>query len=175
MAIAKPIKKKTKAPTKAPIKKQAAATVPRTKRYRKYQTLRGFKDTLTSEQPFWKAVRDQVERLANDYSYQYVQTPIIEQAGLFKRTIGDSTDVISKEISRLPGMDIFSHKEDTCTIKNITDDSPKALQNMLRRVFLLTIETMNDLNEGFETNNKHILESIQMKHDNITKFYAYSR
>ena len=92
--------KATKKTTEAPVKKPAATAGTPTlkKKMRKFQTLRGFKDTLPSEQPFWRAVREQIERLANDYSYQFVQTPIIEPVGLFKRTIGDSTDVVSKEM-----------------------------------------------------------------------------
>ena len=48
-------------------------------------------------------------------------------------------DVISAEITRLPGMDIFESKEDFCIIRTISEDSPKSLDNMLRRVFLLTL------------------------------------
>jgi histidyl-tRNA synthetase len=89
-------KKKAATPAKKPI---TAAPVPvRPKKQRRFQLLRGFKDNLPQEQPFWKAVTDKVEQLANDYSYQYIQTPIIEPTGLFKRTIGDGTDVVQKEM-----------------------------------------------------------------------------
>jgi phosphate uptake regulator len=100
-------------------------------------------------------------------------TPFIPHIRLKKEL--KTIDIISQEISRLPGMDIFSHNEKYCIIKNITDDSPKAIENMLRRVFILILETMNDFHEGFKSNNKSILESIQLKHDNITKFYTYSQ
>jgi phosphate uptake regulator len=84
-------------------------------------------------------------------------------------------DVISKEITRLHGMDLFSQKEDYFIIKNIADDSPKALDNMLRRIFLLTIESMNDLHIGLKKNDNLVINSVQLKHDNITKFIAYSQ
>lgn len=86
--------KKKATPKKAPV----ASTVTKVKKARKFQTLRGFKDNLPQEHPFWQAVMREVESLANDYSYQYIQTPIIEPLGLFKRSIGDATDVVTKEM-----------------------------------------------------------------------------
>lgn len=94
--ITKPTKKTVKAPVKKVATGSAMPVVK--KKMRKFQTQRGFRDTLPSEHPFWYAVREQIERLANDYSYQFVQTPIIEAAGLFKRSVGDSTDIVSKEM-----------------------------------------------------------------------------
>lgn len=100
-------------------------------------------------------------------------TPLIQHIRL--NTKVRTIDVISKEISRLPGMDIFSNKENYCIIKTISEDSPKALDNMIRRIFLMTLETLNDMHDGWKSNSSSILDSIQLKHDNITKFIAYSQ
>jgi len=101
------------------------------------------------------------------------KNPTIEHIRLKQemRTI----DVISKEVSRLTGVDIFSHNEGYCTIRSITEDSPKAFENILRRIFLLTLEILNDLKEGYETGNEDILKSIQIKHDTITTFVVYTQ
>ena len=98
---AKVSKKKAAAAPKAKTaaaKASAPVAAPKVKRQRRFQSLRGFKDNLPQEQPFWKAVMTQAELLANDYSYQFIQTPIVESLGLFKRTIGDATDVVQKEM-----------------------------------------------------------------------------
>src|SRR3989344_8756404 len=68
------------------------------KKVKTWQNLRGFKDYLTTEQPFWQEVRQVVDKLARDYSYKMIETPILEPAGLFKRSLGDNTDVVSKEM-----------------------------------------------------------------------------
>jgi histidyl-tRNA synthetase len=62
------------------------------------QTLRGMKDVLPEDQPYWEQVRKVSERLARDYGYFRIDTPIVEYANLFSRGIGDGTDIIEKEM-----------------------------------------------------------------------------
>ena len=90
--------KKTVKKVSAPAKKSTVLVASKPKKARKFQSLRGFKDTLPSEYPFWNAVKKEIEQLAHDFSYQYIQTPVIENTMLFKRTIGDATDVVAKEM-----------------------------------------------------------------------------
>jgi len=85
------------------------------------------------------------------------------------------TDVITREISRLNGVEIFSQKEDYCVIRSISEDTIKAFDTMLRRIFLLTSETFSELIEGYEKGNLNILETVQAKHDTITKLVSYSQ
>jgi phosphate uptake regulator len=82
-------------------------------------------------------------------------------------------DVIAKEVSRLNGVEVFTQKEDYCVIKNISEDSDKAFDTMLRRIFLLTIEAFEDLIEGYKNKDENLLVSVQNKHDTITKFITY--
>lgn len=84
-------------------------------------------------------------------------------------------DVISKEVSRLNGMEIFAQNSDKCIIKSLSDESSKVFDTMLRRVFILTLEAIGDLREGFKGGNVAMLESIQHKHDTITRFIVYSQ
>ncbi|MDQ1284575.1 MAG: histidyl-tRNA synthetase [Patescibacteria group bacterium] len=62
------------------------------------QTLRGMKDILPSDQPYWDQVRRVTERLARDYGFFRMDTPIVEYANLFTRTIGEGTDIVEKEM-----------------------------------------------------------------------------
>ncbi len=64
----------------------------------KFQTLRGFKDILPEHQKFWDFVLKNVKETAQDYSYQKIDTPILESSALFERTVGKETDIVEKEM-----------------------------------------------------------------------------
>ena len=82
-------------------------------------------------------------------------------------------DVVKQEVSRLNGVEIFTQKENSCTIKTISEDTIKIFDIMLRRTFLLVTETIADFAEGYETGNEALLVTIQGKHDAVTKFVNY--
>nr|AZL87977.1 histidine-tRNA ligase [Leachiella pacifica] len=62
------------------------------------QPLRGTKDILPTEIQFWQKIRIIANKLFNLYSYKEIQTPILESAELFYKSIGDSTDIVYKEM-----------------------------------------------------------------------------
>ena len=62
------------------------------------QSLRGMKDILPASQPYWEQVRRTSERLARDYGFLRMDTPLVEYANLFTRSIGESTDIVEKEM-----------------------------------------------------------------------------
>lgn len=61
-------------------------------------TLRGMKDILPSEQPYWDQIRRVSERLARDYGFLRIDTPILEFSNLYVRSIGEGTDIVDKEM-----------------------------------------------------------------------------
>jgi len=63
-----------------------------------YKAPRGTADILPQEQALWRFVREQAEALCHLYGYQRLDTPVFEEAGLFVRTIGASTDIVEKEM-----------------------------------------------------------------------------
>jgi len=63
----------------------------------KYQAPRGTQDILPEDQPWWDYVYRTAARLAREYRYAPIETPIFEDAGLFTR-LGEATDVVSKEM-----------------------------------------------------------------------------
>lgn len=87
----------------------------------------------------------------------------------------NTMDVITKEVSRLNGMEVFNQKESKCILKSLSEDSSKVFDTILRRVFILTLEAIGDLRDGFRDGNINLLESIQLKHDTITRFTNYSQ
>ncbi len=64
----------------------------------KYQSQRGTRDILPSETPLWQKVEAGCQKLFFSYGYQEIRTPIFEATELFTRTIGEGTDIVSKEM-----------------------------------------------------------------------------
>lgn len=62
------------------------------------QTLRGFRDILPVEQPYWLTVREKVESLALAYGYERIDTPVLEATSLFVRSVGKQSDIVEKEM-----------------------------------------------------------------------------
>jgi len=63
-----------------------------------YQAPRGTQDVLPEDQPWWDFVRATAERLARQFRYGAIETPMFEDGSLFLRTVGDATDIVSKEM-----------------------------------------------------------------------------
>jgi histidyl-tRNA synthetase len=62
------------------------------------QLLRGMKDIMPESQKYWNYVRKVVEELAEDYTYERINTPILEETSLFARSVGENTDIVEKEM-----------------------------------------------------------------------------
>ncbi|MFA6603615.1 MAG: histidine--tRNA ligase [Patescibacteria group bacterium] len=93
---AKKIPAKPKAP-KAPVQ-AAAAPKPAVRNVATPQTLRGMRDTLPSEQRYWRFINRKIDLLARAYGYERVDTPILEETSLFMRSVGKQSDVVEKEL-----------------------------------------------------------------------------
>ena len=62
------------------------------------QTVRGMKDVLPGEQLYWNKIRASLDKIYPKYGFQRIDTPLVEYANLFVRSIGEGTDVIDKEM-----------------------------------------------------------------------------
>lgn len=60
--------------------------------------LRGMRDILPREGGFWKDMYHKAESIVDAYCYEYIETPKMEDAALFIRSIGRGTDVVEKEM-----------------------------------------------------------------------------
>jgi len=63
-----------------------------------FEAPRGTHDILPSEQPLWRLVTGEAERLCSLYGYRPIQTPVFEDTALFLRTSGEGSDVVQKEM-----------------------------------------------------------------------------
>ena len=59
---------------------------------------RGTHDVTPTEQPLWRHVVDEAERLCRLYGYRPILTPAFEDTALFERTSGAGSDVVQKEM-----------------------------------------------------------------------------
>ncbi|MEI2512851.1 histidine--tRNA ligase [Acinetobacter soli] len=60
--------------------------------------IKGFNDVLPAQTPAWRRLEQHLASLMDAYGYQQIRLPIVEQTGLFKRAIGDATDIVEKEM-----------------------------------------------------------------------------
>lgn len=65
---------------------------------KKIQAIRGMNDLLPADSPLWQYVEGVVTDILARYGYQEIRFPIVEATELFKRSIGEVTDIVEKEM-----------------------------------------------------------------------------
>lgn len=63
-----------------------------------YQASRGTSDILPPEQAYWSYIKQTAATICDLYGYKRIDTPTFEDARLFVRSIGESTDIVEKEM-----------------------------------------------------------------------------
>ncbi|MCS6229631.1 histidine--tRNA ligase [Shewanella baltica] len=62
------------------------------------QAIRGMNDILPTQSPLWQKVEAVLRSSVSAYGYSEIRTPIVENTDLFKRSIGEVTDIVEKEM-----------------------------------------------------------------------------
>jgi histidyl-tRNA synthetase len=62
------------------------------------QAIRGMGDVLPPDGAVWQHVEGTIRRILLDYGYQEIRVPVVERTELFKRSIGEVTDIVEKEM-----------------------------------------------------------------------------
>lgn len=111
----------------------------------KIQSVKGMNDLLPVEQKdfkltaaYWQAFENQIQKWTRKFGYSQIRTPIVEQTGLFVRSIGEETDVVGKE------MYTFSDSNDTLSLTL----RPEGTASCLRAVWNTICCTMHRANCG---------------------------
>ncbi len=60
--------------------------------------VRGMHDILPEQTPRWQFVEQAIREVLGSYGYQEIRLPIVEKTELFKRSIGEVTDIVEKEM-----------------------------------------------------------------------------
>ncbi|EHL4602896.1 histidine--tRNA ligase [Salmonella enterica subsp. enterica serovar Glostrup] len=64
----------------------------------KLKSIRGMKDILPAETPLWQWCEDKIKKVTERYGYNEIRLPVLEPLSLFVRAVGQSTDIVSKEM-----------------------------------------------------------------------------
>jgi histidyl-tRNA synthetase len=62
------------------------------------QAIRGMSDLLPQQLALWARVEDTLRRVLASYAYREIRVPLLERTELFKRSIGEVTDIVEKEM-----------------------------------------------------------------------------
>ncbi len=62
------------------------------------QSLRGMNDILGKDSELFTYFVKHASRIAQNYGFSYLETPILEETSLFKRSVGESSDIVNKEM-----------------------------------------------------------------------------
>ena len=65
---------------------------------KKIQAIRGMNDTVPTQTPIWQKLEALLRQVVANYGYSEIRMPIVENTDLFKRAIGEVTDVVEKEM-----------------------------------------------------------------------------
>ncbi len=64
----------------------------------KYRSIKGVQDLLPPETFLWQSVEQTAREVFSLYGFKEIRTPILEFTELFVRSIGDTTDIVEKEM-----------------------------------------------------------------------------
>ena len=64
----------------------------------KFQAIKGVRDILPPESALWNRVEQAAREVFHTFGFAEIRVPVIEQWGLFNRSIGNETDIVSKEM-----------------------------------------------------------------------------
>ncbi|MDD5613845.1 MAG: histidine--tRNA ligase [Candidatus Omnitrophica bacterium] len=85
----------------------------------KYRRVRGTEDIFGTESEKWQQIDNIFKHICGLYGYSQIQTPVIEHSELFRRSIGEATDIVEKEIFQFQdrsGRDLSLRPEATASI-----------------------------------------------------------
>ena len=66
------------------------------------QAIRGMNDLLPDQIGWWQRVEETAREILGNFGYREIRTPMVEKLDLFARSIGESTDIVEKEMYAFP-------------------------------------------------------------------------
>src|SRR5688500_15239096 len=84
-----------------------------------FQAPRGVSDILPADQPYWRWLQETAARVAANFGYAEIQTPVFEHASVFIRPGAEGTDLVDKEVYRFEdrgGDDLVLRPEGTAAV-----------------------------------------------------------
>jgi histidyl-tRNA synthetase len=76
-----------------------------------FKRVSGTKDILPEESGVWQAIEETSRRIFSSYNFKEIRPPLVEDAALFNRSLGESTEIVQKQ------MFIINNKEETYALR----------------------------------------------------------
>jgi len=102
------------------------------------KALRGMKDVLFEESSKFTHFIEVASRVAKNYGFEYIETPLLEETNLFKRSVGESSDIVNKEMYQF----IDKGKNDVCL-------RPEGTAGVVRAFIEKKLDRINTTNRFF--------------------------
>jgi histidyl-tRNA synthetase len=67
-----------------------------------FQSPKGTNDVLPDDQPYWRHVEQSIGRIVGLFGYDKIDLPVFEETALFRRGVGEGTDIVEKEMYTFP-------------------------------------------------------------------------
>jgi len=65
---------------------------------KRIQSVKGTRDLLPAQTAIWAGVEEVARRVFGNYGYREIRTPVLEETDLFVRSVGETTDIVGKEM-----------------------------------------------------------------------------
>jgi len=103
----------------------------------KIKALKGFKDILPDEVKLWKYVEDTAREVFRRFNFSEIRLPILEQTGLFARSIGEDTDIVEKEMYTFVDKQVTMRPEATASLIRAYIEHGLYVQKPVQRLFTI--------------------------------------
>ena len=102
------------------------------------KAITGTKDILPADIPNWKNLESIVTNVMDVFNYKEIRTPVFEETRLFSRSIGETTDIVSKEM-----YSFIDRSETSITLK------PEMTASVVRALIEHSMDKQQQLNKLF--------------------------
>ncbi len=104
------------------------------------KALKGFKDILPDEVGHWQFIEQTARKIFHRYGFEEIRVPILEKTELFVRTIGESTDIVEKEMYTFVdrnGSSITMRPEGTASVIRSYIDNGLYVRGSVQRLYTI--------------------------------------
>ena len=103
----------------------------------KIKALNGFKDILPEEVPLWNLVESCARDILERFNFSEIRVPVLEKTELFARSIGESTDIVEKEMYTFVDKQITMRPEATASMVRAYIQNGLYVKKPIQRLFTI--------------------------------------
>ncbi len=103
----------------------------------KLKALNGFKDILPAEVELWRRVENSGRDIFTRFNFSEIRLPILEKTQLFARSIGETTDIVEKEMYTFVDKQITMRPEATASLLRAYIEHGLHVQKPVQRLFTI--------------------------------------